>query len=235
MAACPAGDDVIGPFLADRKGFLREVVNPLQDKEEPVYVIPGSDAEAYVTKRFPHKRPRRVGGGRRPRSIRSFLFALPHLFQRHASEGLDATYHFTFTGEEPAEATVVIRDKAIRVEPGHVGTPDLRVRADSRTWLGFLAKERSLVCRGGFVGEVVEPLRAKEEPVYVIPGSDAEAYVTRRFPHKRPRRVGGGRRPRWSGRSCSPCRTCSSGTPRRGWTPPTTSRSPGTSRRRRRS
>jgi NAD-dependent dihydropyrimidine dehydrogenase PreA subunit len=145
MAACPAGDDVIGPFLADRGAFLAEVVNPLQAKEEPVYVIPGSDAEAYVTRRFPHKRPRRVGGGRRPRSIRSFLATLPHVFQRHASERLDATYHFTFTGEEPAEATVVIRDETIRVEPGHVGAPDLRVTADSRTWLGFLAKERSLV------------------------------------------------------------------------------------------
>jgi ferredoxin len=145
MAACPAGDDVIGPFLADRKGFLQEVVNPLQEKKEPVYVIPGSDAEAYATRRFPHKRLRRVGGGRRPRTVRSFLAALPHVFQRHRSEGLSATYHFTFTGEETAEATVVIRDKAIRVEPGHVGEPDLRVTADSRTWLGFLAKERSLV------------------------------------------------------------------------------------------
>jgi Fe-S-cluster-containing hydrogenase component 2 len=145
MAACPAGEDVIGPFLTDRKGFLKEVVNPLQEKEEPVYVIPGSDAEAYVTRRFPHKRPRRVGGGRRPRTIRSFLFALPHLFQRHASEGLSATYHFTFTGDESAEATVTIRDQAIRVEPGHVGRSDLRVTADARTWLGFLAKEKSLV------------------------------------------------------------------------------------------
>src|SRR5437764_6286601 len=144
MAACPAGDDVIGPFLADRKGFLKEVVNPLQEKEEPVYVVPGSDAEAYVSKRFPHKRPRRVGGGRRPRSIRTFLSVLPHAFQRHASAGLDATYHFEFTGEEPAEATVIIRGKSIRVEPGHVGTADLRIVADSRTWLGFLAKARNL-------------------------------------------------------------------------------------------
>jgi putative sterol carrier protein len=39
----------------------------------------------------------------------------------------------------------VIRDKAIRVEPGHVGKSDLRVIADSHTWLGFLAKERSLI------------------------------------------------------------------------------------------
>jgi NAD-dependent dihydropyrimidine dehydrogenase PreA subunit len=145
MAVCPAGEDVIGPFLADRKGFLQEVLNPLQEKEEPVYVIPGSDAEGFVARRFPHKTTRRVSGGRRPRSIRSFLAALPHVFQRHASAGLDATYHFTFTGEESVEVTVIIREKTIRVEPGHIGTPDLRITADSRTWLGFLAKERSLV------------------------------------------------------------------------------------------
>ena len=30
MAVCPAGEDVIGPFLQDRKGFLEAVVNPLQ-------------------------------------------------------------------------------------------------------------------------------------------------------------------------------------------------------------
>ena len=145
MAACPAGDDVIGPFLSDRKGFLEGVVNPLQDKEEPVYVVPGSDAEAYVTRRFPHKRPRRVGGGRRPSSIRSFLATLRHVFQRHASRGLDATYHFTFTGEEPGQATVVIRDRTIRVERGLAGKADLSITADSRTWLGFLAKDRSLL------------------------------------------------------------------------------------------
>ncbi len=145
MAVCPAGEDVIGPFLDDRKRFLVEVVNPLQEKEEPVYVVPGSDAEAHATKRFPHKTTRRVGNGLRPRSIRSFLDSLPHVFQRHRSEGLSATYHFTFTGEEETTATVVIRDKTVRVEEGHVGTSDLHVRADSRAWLGFLRKERSLV------------------------------------------------------------------------------------------
>ncbi|CCH34244.1 (4Fe-4S)-binding protein [Actinosynnema sp. NPDC047251] len=63
VAACPAGSDVIGPFLADRKGFVAEVVKPLQDKEEPVYVVPGSPAEEHVRKRFPHKRVRRVSNG----------------------------------------------------------------------------------------------------------------------------------------------------------------------------
>jgi ferredoxin len=145
MAVCPAGEDVIGPFLDDRKGFLEDVVNPLQKKEETLYVVSGSDAQEYARKRFPHKKTKPVGSGLRPRSIRGFLASIPNAFQRHRSEGLAATYHFTFTGREPALATVVIRDEAIRVEEGHVGSPDLSVTADSQTWVGFLRKERSLV------------------------------------------------------------------------------------------
>ena len=145
LAACPAGEDVIGPFLEDREGFLKDVLDPLREKTETLYVVPGSDAEAYAARRFPHKTTKGVGNGLRPRSIRSFLDNLPHLFQRHRSEGLAATYHFTFTGPEPAGATVVIRDKTIRVEQGHVGRPDLVVTADGRAWLEFLRKERGLV------------------------------------------------------------------------------------------
>jgi hypothetical protein len=145
MAVCPAGEDVIGPFLADRKGYLEDVVEPLQEKNEMVFVVPGSDAEAYVAKRFPHKKAKRVSNGTHPGSIRSFLVAFPHMFQRHRSKGLNATYHFTFTGEEPSKATVLIRDETIQVEAGHAGTSDLHVTADSRTWLGFLAKEQSLL------------------------------------------------------------------------------------------
>jgi ferredoxin len=145
MSVCPAGEDVIGPFLDDRKGFLESVVNPLQAKEETLFVLPGSDAEAHATKRFPHKTTKRVGNVLRPGSIRGFLRRLPQVFQRNRSEGLAATYHFTFTGAEPALATVVIQDKSIRVEDGHVGSADLSVTADSRSWLGFLRTERNLL------------------------------------------------------------------------------------------
>lgn len=145
IAVCPAGEDVIGPFLTDRQRFLTEVVTPLQDKEETVYVVPGSDAETYVASHFPHKTIKRVGNGIRPLTIRQFLGGMPLVFQRHQSEGLNATYHFTFTGEEPYLATVVIRDKTLEVKDGHVGSADLKVTADSRTWLRFLAKEKSIV------------------------------------------------------------------------------------------
>jgi ferredoxin len=145
LAVCPAGEDVIGHYLTDKSGHLQATVRPLQEKEETVYVVAGSDAEAHVARRFPRKKTKRVGNGLRPRSIRGFLGSLSRVFQPGQSEGLDATYHFTFTGSEERQATVVIRDKTVRVSEGHLGSADLRVTADSRWWLGFVAKERSLL------------------------------------------------------------------------------------------
>ncbi len=145
LSVCPAGDDVIGPFQADRQGFLNEIVKPLQEKEETVHVVPKSDAEDHVRKRFPHKTVKHVRGSLLPRTIAGFLSGMRYTFQRGQSEGLNATFHFTFTGKEPRDATVVIRDRSIRVSDGHEGTADLRLTADSETWLGFLAKERSLL------------------------------------------------------------------------------------------
>ena len=52
---------------------------------------------------------------------------------------------FPATGKEPKEATVTIRDGTLQVQDGHQGQADLHVTADSETWLGFLAKERSLL------------------------------------------------------------------------------------------
>jgi NAD-dependent dihydropyrimidine dehydrogenase PreA subunit/putative sterol carrier protein len=101
MAACPAGEDVIGPFLANRKAFVQDIVKPLREKSEPVYVVP--------------------------------------------VQGLEATYHFTFTGAESRKATVIIRDQTVQVHDGHTGTAKLKVTADSQTWLRFLAKEYNLV------------------------------------------------------------------------------------------
>ncbi|CAN3130523.1 4Fe-4S binding protein [Mycobacterium sp. smrl_JER01] len=63
LAVCPAGEEVIEPYLDDRKGFMDLVLKPLQDKRETLYVLPGSDAEAYATKRYPHKPVKRVGSG----------------------------------------------------------------------------------------------------------------------------------------------------------------------------
>ena len=119
MAVCPAGDDVIGPFLDDRKRFLTEVVNPLQEKQETLYVVPGSDAEAYATKRFPHKQTRRIANGLRPTTVQSFLLRLPHLFQRHRSEGLncDLPLHIHWRGGDDGH-----RGHPGQIDPRRSGT-----------------------------------------------------------------------------------------------------------------
>ena len=44
LAVCPAGEDVIEPYLDDRKGFMDLVLKPLQDKDETLYVLPNSEA-----------------------------------------------------------------------------------------------------------------------------------------------------------------------------------------------
>ena len=145
LSVCPAGEDVIGPYLTDKKTHLKEIVKPLQEKEETVYVLKNSDAEEHVAKRFPNKRTKYVGNSLRPSSISGFLQGLPLVFQPGKSDGLNATYHFTFTGDEDRQATIVIGDKQITVEEGHVGEPDLHVIADTKTWLGFLRQEKSIV------------------------------------------------------------------------------------------
>lgn len=144
LSVCPAGEDVIAPWLTDRKTFIDETLRPLQAKQENVYVIPGSDAAEHVEKRFPNKTRRFVRGSLHPDSIEGFLKYMPLQFQRGQAKGLSATYHFSFTGKEVAKATVRIADQTLHIETGHVGTPQLRVTADSEIWIGFLKRERSL-------------------------------------------------------------------------------------------
>ena len=145
MAVCPAGDDVIGRYLADRARHLADVLKPLRDKVEPVYVIPGSDADRHVRDRFPHKEPRPASPRLRPQSIRGFLAGLPALFNRGLAGDLSATYHFTFTGDEEARATVRISGGCLAIDDGLQDECDLAVVTDSRAWLRFVGRGRGLV------------------------------------------------------------------------------------------
>ena len=145
LAVCPAGEDVISPWLDNRKGFMDQTLRPLQDKQENVYVIPGSDAEDHVQKKFPNKTKRIVRGSLHPQSISNFLKYMPLQFQPGKAKGLEATYHFTFTGAESQKATVRIVDQKLYIEEGHHGDANLSVTADSKTWIGFLKREKSLV------------------------------------------------------------------------------------------
>lgn len=144
LAVCPAGEDVIAPFLADRGQHVADTVRPLQKKVETIYVVPKSDAEEYVARKYPHKTVKRVNGVR-PTSIAGFLRGMPIVFQAGQAKGMNAVYHFRFTGDETAEATVTIRDQRLSVESGLKGKPDCAITADAATWLGFLRKEKNIV------------------------------------------------------------------------------------------
>jgi epoxyqueuosine reductase QueG len=149
VAVCPAGDDVIGPFLTDRAGYKREVLKPLTGKEETIYVTPGSDAEAHVEHRFPHKRARRAGNSMAAwlayGNIDAFLDLAQHFFQQGKAKGLDLTYHFTFTGEMSAEATMIIRNQRLESTRGHHGAADLHVTVDGALWMKLVTEEQSMV------------------------------------------------------------------------------------------
>lgn len=145
LSVCPAGEDVLAPFLQDRGGFVSTVVKPLQQKEETLYVQPNSDAEQYAKKRFPHKKTKRVGAVLRPVSIEGFIKLMKHGFQPGRSQGLTARYHFRFTGSQPGACTVIIQDSRIDVFESIVGECDLSVTADSRAWLRMLRKEASAI------------------------------------------------------------------------------------------
>ena len=145
MAICPAGESAIGKYLDDRKTYTNQYLKNFRNLIETIYVVKGSDAEQYVHAEFPKKKTKLISNGIRPISAAVFLDGLPLLFQPGQSEGLDATYHFSFTGDENLEGTVTIKEKKLAVLEGLVGKPNLHVTADSRTWVKFLAKEINLV------------------------------------------------------------------------------------------
>ena len=145
MAVCPAGEDVIGPYLHDKQRHLKEVVRPLQERAEPVYVVSGSDAEAVARHKFKNKTVKPVSAGLRPRSVGGLLDlhavrlpaepiqrsrrCLP--FQVHRHGGTRGNDHH----QKPHPSTSSMACSA---------RPNLRVTADAKTWLGFLAREKSL-------------------------------------------------------------------------------------------
>lgn len=145
LAVCPAGEDVIGPFLEDRPEFLRQNLQPLQKKTEIVYVRPNSDADDYVRRRFPHKQVRHVGKVLRPSTLQGFVRTMHVAFQPGRARKLKATYHFDFSGAEAMQVTVTIDTGRLNVQTGHIGACDLRVRVDSTAWVRFLREEIGLL------------------------------------------------------------------------------------------
>jgi Fe-S-cluster-containing hydrogenase component 2 len=105
MAVCPAGEDVIGPYLKDKARHLKEIVRPLQERSEPVYVVEGSDAEEVARRKFKNKTVKTVGNGLRPRNIAGLLNFMPYVFQANRSRGVerDFSFHVYRRGRTPSD------------------------------------------------------------------------------------------------------------------------------------
>jgi epoxyqueuosine reductase QueG len=59
VAVCPAGEEVKPFYLQNKEAYIQQVLKPLRDKVEPVYVVSGSKAES-AAKRNPQKQIKRV-------------------------------------------------------------------------------------------------------------------------------------------------------------------------------
>jgi Fe-S-cluster-containing hydrogenase component 2 len=163
MSVCPAGEDVIGQFLSSRKDFLDDVVKPLQRKEETIYVVADTDAEEFVRKRFPHKKVRLVSNSLRPNTVETFITGLRAVFQRKRASNVNIHLHFTFTGNEPAIASVRISKGKLEVTRSHDGRADLKVTVDSGFWIDFLNHRRSII-----MGLITGKLRIAGNPSHLL-------------------------------------------------------------------
>jgi len=59
VSVCPAGEDVKPLYLRNKSAYVKQILKPLQEKIEPVYVKAGSKAEIAAA-RNPHKEVRKV-------------------------------------------------------------------------------------------------------------------------------------------------------------------------------
>jgi ferredoxin len=144
ISVCPAGEDVLGPFLEDRVAYRKQVLDPLIEKPETIYVFEGSDAQETVPKRFPKKRTKTISWTLLEPNARNLLFGMQLNFQRGKSRGLKSRYHVTFTGKMAALATVVIAKQQIVVESGHLGDADVKVAMAPNTWVELLGRALSV-------------------------------------------------------------------------------------------
>lgn len=144
LAVCPAGDDVLSPFLEDRTAYVERYVKPLQDKKEDVYVLDGSDAQEILKERFPNKRAKVISWTHLDPSGPNLLFTMQLNFQRRKSRGLTGTFHFNFEGRRNVSGTLRVAEQTLEVEFGLHGTPDTVITLPGTSWIDLLARSTTV-------------------------------------------------------------------------------------------
>jgi Fe-S-cluster-containing hydrogenase component 2 len=140
ISVCPAGEDVISPFLESPRAFVERFVKPLQDKAETIYVLDGSDAQEHTARRFPNKKVQTISWTILEPSGPNLLFNMRLHFQRRRSRKLEATFHVTFTGEREVSGTVNVRKRVIDIDFGLKGAADVALKVSGPTWVEMLAR-----------------------------------------------------------------------------------------------
>jgi ferredoxin len=147
QAVCPAGDDIIGPYIQDRAKWRRDVVLPLIEKSEPVYVHSGTNAERRVN-RSRHKRARYLDYRPNVSTIDNLDIGLRHAFDPR--RGADTTVSVTFrVGDDALTATVArgtIETSRVAVEP-----------APSHAVVRFLTEDFIGIIQGRSIAVAGEP------------------------------------------------------------------------------
>lgn len=144
VSVCPAGDDLIGIYEKNRRGWIKQIVKPLKDKKEPVYVGKDTRAEEHARKNR-NKKIKIVTNVQHPKSINGFLSGSRVSFEPKHARGANLTVHFQFNGVETTKATIKIANETIDVKEEHVGKADLAIITDSETWIKMINKETSFV------------------------------------------------------------------------------------------
>jgi ferredoxin len=105
MAVCPAGDDVIGPYIADRSAWRNDVMVPLLRKRENVYVTSGTRAEK-VALRNPAKRVRYVDFRPSVSTPDNFVLGIRHRFDPSRAATVSTSVRFVFPDGTHADVAV---------------------------------------------------------------------------------------------------------------------------------
>lgn len=95
QAVCPAGDDIIGPYMADKAAWRKEIALPLIQKQEDVYVQSGSRAEK-VARRKKNKRIRYIDYRVGVSSPANFMLGIRHRFDPSRAQGVETAVGFVF-------------------------------------------------------------------------------------------------------------------------------------------
>jgi ferredoxin len=140
MAICPAGDDVIGPYLRDKRGYVTTHLRPLRDRHEPVYVQSGTKAER-VAARNPAKEVRYIDYQVGLANVDNALRGLQHMFDGTRSD-LDGTTVLCIVEDDTDahERLLAVKRSSLQVlEPAaDHPEPTTTVRGPLAAWMDLL-------------------------------------------------------------------------------------------------